>query len=178
MENVTIISLTDGEKKLFRTIADFLTAKETEGFLKTTPTTLYRWEKSGYLVPVRIGKKRMYRIEDLEKILSGKYMPQSNKLNPENFIAINKTKNFDYNQLLQATSKEFIDWVDEKKFLLQPDEKYPFGENFEEFREIIGGEQSKFSTKQFGVWMELYAETYKCKYKSLRYNKITYFKFL
>ena len=79
MANLTItveengqVKVTEGEKKLIRTIAEFLTAKETAEFLKVDPSTLIRWSKSGYLVPVRVGSRKMYRIEDLEAILAGK----------------------------------------------------------------------------------------------------------
>ena len=46
-------------------------AKQTEKILTVTDNTLWRWEKSGYLIPVRIGSKRMYRVSDLEAILKG-----------------------------------------------------------------------------------------------------------
>jgi hypothetical protein len=67
-----VIAEMEGQKKLIRTIAEFLTAKETAEFLKVDISSLYRFEKTGYLVPVRVGKKRLYRIEDLENILQGK----------------------------------------------------------------------------------------------------------
>ena len=56
-----------------KTIKDeFLTANQTADFLNVTLNTLYRWEKRGYLVPTRIGARRLYRIEDLNKILQSK----------------------------------------------------------------------------------------------------------
>ena len=67
-----VIAEMEGQKKLIRTIAEFLTAKETAEFLKVDISSLYRFEKTGYLVPIRVGKKRLYRIEDLENILQGK----------------------------------------------------------------------------------------------------------
>ena len=67
-----VIAEMEGQKKLIRTIAGFLTAKETAEFLKVDISSLYRFEKTGYLVPIRVGKKRLYRIEDLENILQGK----------------------------------------------------------------------------------------------------------
>ena len=67
-----VIAEMEGQKKLIRTIAEFLTAKETAEFLKVDISSLYRFEKSGYLMPIRVGKKRLYRIEDLENILQGK----------------------------------------------------------------------------------------------------------
>ncbi len=67
-----VIAEMEGQKKLIRTIAEFLTAKETAEFLKVDISSLYRFEKTGYLVPIRVGKKRLYRIEDLKNILQGK----------------------------------------------------------------------------------------------------------
>ena len=66
-----VLAEMQGEKKFIRTIAEFLTARETADFLKIDPSTLARWGKSNYLVPVRIGSRKMYRIEDLEAILAG-----------------------------------------------------------------------------------------------------------
>jgi hypothetical protein len=34
-------------------------------------STLHRWAKAGYLVPVEIGGKRRYRMSDIKKILEG-----------------------------------------------------------------------------------------------------------
>lgn len=105
------------------------------------------------------------------------YMLRSCSLYLDKGLPINKTKNVAYNRLLQATSKEFVKWMDEKKFLLNPGKQYPFGENFDEFKKLTGGEESKFSSYQFIKWMELFAETYKCKYNSFRYNTLIYFEF-
>ena len=67
-----------GEGKKFKTITDFRKARETADFLNIDPSTLARWEKSGYLIPVRIGGRKMYRVEDIEAILNGE------KKNPKN----------------------------------------------------------------------------------------------
>lgn len=34
-------------------------------------STLYRWKKKGYLVPIEVGKKLRYRMSDIKKILNG-----------------------------------------------------------------------------------------------------------
>lgn len=36
------------------------------------PSTLWRWEKTGYLVPVKIGVKVFYRQSDLDAIIKAK----------------------------------------------------------------------------------------------------------
>jgi len=33
--------------------------------------TLHRWEKSGYLTPIRIGKSVRYRLSDINALLNG-----------------------------------------------------------------------------------------------------------
>ena len=50
---------------------DLVPEKHAMRILTVSRNTLYRFEKSGYLVPVRIGSKRMYKISDLEAILKG-----------------------------------------------------------------------------------------------------------
>lgn len=40
--------------------------------LKVDPSTLWRWEKAGYLSPVRIGVKVMYRKGDLDRLVGSK----------------------------------------------------------------------------------------------------------
>lgn len=67
-----VLAEMQGERRFIRTIAEFLTAKETADFLNVDPSTLARWDKSGYFKPIRIGSRKMYRIEDIEKILQGK----------------------------------------------------------------------------------------------------------
>lgn len=34
-------------------------------------TTLWRWEKEGYLTPVKVGARSMYRLGDIQDIISG-----------------------------------------------------------------------------------------------------------
>lgn len=33
--------------------------------------TMWRWQKSGYLVPINVGGKRRYRMSDVKRILEG-----------------------------------------------------------------------------------------------------------
>ena len=49
----------------------YLTRLETADFLKVDQATLWRWAKRGYLLPVEVGGKRMYRKSDLQRILNG-----------------------------------------------------------------------------------------------------------
>jgi hypothetical protein len=93
----------------------------------------------------------------------------------QNKLPINKTENVANNRFLQETSQDFIDWLKEKDFLLNTD--YPFNENFVEFKSLAFGEQSLFGMGTFSRWLKLFSERSGFHYKSVRYNKITYFKF-
>lgn len=50
---------------------EYITRLETTDFLKVDQSTLFRWAKRGYLMPVEVGGKRMYRMSDLKRILNG-----------------------------------------------------------------------------------------------------------
>lgn len=49
----------------------YLTRLETCDFLKVDQATLWRYAKRGYLMPIEVGGKRMYRKSDLQRILNG-----------------------------------------------------------------------------------------------------------
>ena len=49
----------------------YLTRLEACDFLKIDSATAWRWAKRGYLVPIEVGGKRMYRKSDLQRILNG-----------------------------------------------------------------------------------------------------------
>jgi len=40
--------------------------------LDISSATLWRWQKTGYLMPINVGGKRRYRMSDVKKILEGK----------------------------------------------------------------------------------------------------------
>ena len=46
-----------------------ITPEQAADTLKVSKVTLWRWEKSGYLVPVSIGGKKRYRNSDIAKII-------------------------------------------------------------------------------------------------------------
>ena len=103
------------------------------------------------------------------------YMLESCRIYLEKGLPVNKTKNVAYNRLLQATSPDFVEWIDEKKF--QTDEHYLFGRHYQEFKDLAFGEQSTFGSKTFGNWLKLTAESLQLEYKTFRFNDLTYFKF-
>ena len=49
----------------------YLTAKECAERLSVDLTTLWRWDKTGYLRKVKIGKKIFYRNSDIERLVEG-----------------------------------------------------------------------------------------------------------
>jgi hypothetical protein len=51
----------------------YLTPESTSEFLQVDLSTLWRWKKKGYLVPIEVGGKRRFRMSDINRILeSGK----------------------------------------------------------------------------------------------------------
>lgn len=51
---------------------DLIPKAEVQKKLCINPSTLWRWEKDGYLKPVKIGTKAYYRVSSVERILSEK----------------------------------------------------------------------------------------------------------
>lgn len=46
-------------------------AKQVSDILNVDLSTLWRWEKRGYLVPVNVGGKRRYKMSEVKQILEG-----------------------------------------------------------------------------------------------------------
>lgn len=49
----------------------YKTVEEAAEMLHRTRNSLWRWAKSGYLVPVKVGAKLFYRMSDIEKLMEG-----------------------------------------------------------------------------------------------------------
>lgn len=49
-----------------------LTIKQVSKRLGVDPSTLWRWEREGYLTPSRIGRKVLYKQSDIEAIEEGR----------------------------------------------------------------------------------------------------------
>ena len=47
----------------------FLTRGQVMQMLKVVPSTLWRWQKKGILVPIWLGGQHRYRLTDIQKIL-------------------------------------------------------------------------------------------------------------
>ena len=49
----------------------YLTAQETADKLGVDVSTLWRWDKSGYLKKIKVGNKNRYRESDVLKLMEG-----------------------------------------------------------------------------------------------------------
>lgn len=47
----------------------YLSPNDAAKKLSVDPSTLYRWNKSGYLKAIKIGNKKRYRLSDIEKLM-------------------------------------------------------------------------------------------------------------
>ncbi|UVX35878.1 MAG: protein of unknown function (DUF3853) [Bacteriophage sp.] len=62
-----------GVKESFiRPEENYLTIKEVAKRLHVDPSTLWSWDKKGYLRKIEVGGKRLYRESDVEAILNRK----------------------------------------------------------------------------------------------------------
>lgn len=50
----------------------YIPVKETAEMIGATRTTLWRWEKTGYLVPIKRGNSVYYRLSDITRIMEGR----------------------------------------------------------------------------------------------------------
>ena len=49
-----------------------ISSTDAEKTLGVTSATLWRWAKSGYLVPIKVGRKNVYLKSDIDRILHSK----------------------------------------------------------------------------------------------------------
>ena len=52
---------------------NYLTADTVKDVLQISETTLWRWAKAGYLLPVMIGGQKRYKQSDIEKMVEQGY---------------------------------------------------------------------------------------------------------
>ena len=67
--------IADTKRELEAEIAEdkserFLPIKQASEMLGVDPSTLWRWRKRGYLMPVDIGGKRRYRLSEIRRLLN------------------------------------------------------------------------------------------------------------
>ncbi len=49
----------------------YMTREQVIAKLNIVPSTLWRWQKRGYLVPVKVGGENRYKSTDIDRILEG-----------------------------------------------------------------------------------------------------------
>lgn len=49
----------------------YKTVEEAAAILRRDRSSLWRWAKSGYLVPIKVGAKSFYRMSDIKKLMEG-----------------------------------------------------------------------------------------------------------
>ena len=49
----------------------YLTAREAAENIGVTLSTLWRWDKAGYLKKTKVGRKNLYRLSDIEDLKGG-----------------------------------------------------------------------------------------------------------
>ena len=49
----------------------YKTVEEAAAILHRARSSLWRWAKSGYLVPIKVGAKSFYRMSDIKKLMEG-----------------------------------------------------------------------------------------------------------
>ncbi len=49
----------------------YKTVEEAAAILHRDRSSLWRWAKSGYLVPIKVGAKSFYRMSDIKKLMEG-----------------------------------------------------------------------------------------------------------
>ena len=57
-------------RKYVKKEESYLTPTEAQKLLKVARSTLYRWDKEGYLKAVRIGRKPRYKMSDVERLMA------------------------------------------------------------------------------------------------------------
>lgn len=50
----------------------YISANQVSNLLGVSKSTLWRWEKENYLVPVRIGNKLRYKESEVKQLMEGK----------------------------------------------------------------------------------------------------------
>lgn len=65
-----VVSILKYEKQDKRSEEELLTINDVVKKYNVSRSTLQRWEKLKYLLPVRLGKKVMYRTEDIKRAIA------------------------------------------------------------------------------------------------------------
>lgn len=89
-----------------------------------------------------------------------------------NGLPITIPQNVKRNRLLQETTKEFVDWIEERNF--QTNTVYVFRDTLMDFQ----SRYQEITSAKFGIWMKLYSSINELEYKTDRINSVTIFKLI
>lgn len=72
-EFVRVMRESEEERRAYNDEMATVTREEAIRIFNRSHSTLLRWEKEGYLVPVKIGKTPLYKMSDIKKVLNQKF---------------------------------------------------------------------------------------------------------
>ena len=58
-----------GKQKLEQYTNDFLVSEEVADIFRISRNTIRRWDKAGKLKPIKIGRRKLYRREEIKQLL-------------------------------------------------------------------------------------------------------------
>ena len=76
-EFVRIMREAEEERRAYSDEMATVTREDATRIFNRSYSTLLRWEKEGYLVPVKIGKTPLYKMSDIKKVLNQNFNEQS-----------------------------------------------------------------------------------------------------
>lgn len=59
------------ETEIAKIRSEMITADKAAEILMVTRNTLYRWQKKGILLPVKVGGKVLYKFDDVKNFITG-----------------------------------------------------------------------------------------------------------
>lgn len=72
-EFVRVMRESEEERRAYNDEMATVTREEAIRIFNRSYSSLLRWEKEGYLVPVKIGKTPLYKMSDIKKVLNQKF---------------------------------------------------------------------------------------------------------
>lgn len=72
-EFVQIMRESEEEKRAYEEELATVTREDAMRIFHRSYSTLLRWEKTGYLEPVKIGKTPLYKMSDIKKVLNQRF---------------------------------------------------------------------------------------------------------
>lgn len=77
LKDFAALLIAETKAELEQSISDskaetYLSSEKVMQMMEISKSTLWRWKKRGYLVPVRLGNNERYKLSDIKKILEGK----------------------------------------------------------------------------------------------------------